>query len=66
MIGMTKREAQVITLLFESNDTERIAWLLRLSPGTVRVHIHNVCRKAGVRGKLGLVALAWKQGGFLY
>lgn len=65
-ILMTKKEAQVVTLLFDGHDPRRIAYLLGMSSSAVRSHLNRVYAKAGVSGACSLVALAWNNGGFLY
>jgi len=57
-LGVTAREAQVLTLLAEGLPNREIAERLYLSPRTVERHIANLTVKAGVRGRSELIAFA--------
>ena len=57
-LGVTAREAEVLTLLGEGLPNREIAERLYLSPRTVERHIANLTVKAGVRGRSELIAFA--------
>jgi DNA-binding CsgD family transcriptional regulator/tetratricopeptide (TPR) repeat protein len=57
-LGVTAREAEVLTLLSEGLPNREIAERLYLSPRTVERHIANLTVKAGVRGRSELIAFA--------
>lgn len=59
-LGVTAREAEVLTLLAEGLPNREIASRLYLSPRTVERHIANLTVKAGVRGRSELIAFAAK------
>lgn len=65
-LGMTKREAQVVDALFKYGSTYTAAAFLDVSVLTIRQHMKSVRKKANVKSNLELVALVFKQGGFLY
>ena len=64
-IMLTAAEAAVVTLLFDGMDASQIAATRGTSRETVKVQLRMVYRKAHVGSALALVALAFKQGGFL-
>jgi DNA-binding NarL/FixJ family response regulator len=57
-LGVTAREAEVLTLLAEGLPNREIAERLYLSPRTVERHIANLTVKAGVRMRSELIAFA--------
>lgn len=57
-LGVTRREAEVLTLLAEGLPNREIAERLYLSPRTVERHIANLTVKVGVRGRSELIAFA--------
>jgi DNA-binding CsgD family transcriptional regulator len=59
-LGVTAREAEVLTLLAQGSPNREIASRLYLSPRTVERHIANLTVKAGVRGRSELIAFAAK------
>ncbi|OQY40397.1 MAG: hypothetical protein B6229_01870 [Spirochaetaceae bacterium 4572_7] len=54
-IGLTKRENEVISLLFTSASNKDIAEKLYISKRTVDNHIYNILKKAGVKTRLELL-----------
>ena len=64
-IMLTAAEAAVVTLLFDGMDVSLIAATRGVSQETVTSQLCTVYRKAHVSSALALVALAFKQGGFL-
>jgi DNA-binding NarL/FixJ family response regulator len=56
--GMTKREAEVLTLIAQGKTNEEIANQLFLSVRTVERHISGIYQKLGISGKSARVAAA--------
>ena len=50
---LTPREHQVIDLLERSYSNKDISQELGIGVGTVKIHIKNICRKAGVHSRVG-------------
>ena len=65
-ILITKSEAEIVTLLFQGQKVDEIAAVLGVTDHAVKMHLCRVYKKAGVSSSIGLVAKAWKNGGFLY
>ena len=63
---LTKREAEVVTLLFEGKPQGAIAEELGTTRETVKTLLGRVFKKAGVHSETQLLALAWHNGGYLY
>jgi DNA-binding NarL/FixJ family response regulator len=59
---LTPKELQVLTLLAQGQDNERVARTLRMSPNTVRTHVQNILAKLKVHSKLEAVSLAVRRG----
>lgn len=59
---LTPRQFEVLECLAGGLNRSQIAERLRLSPHTVRTHIHEVLRKAGVHSALAALALARETG----
>ncbi len=57
-LGVTRREAEVLTLLGEGLPNREIAERLYLSPRTVERHVANLTVKVGVHGRSELIAFA--------
>jgi DNA-binding NarL/FixJ family response regulator len=45
---LTKREEQIIALASDGLSNKAIAWQLAITPGTVKVHLHNAFEKLGI------------------
>jgi DNA-binding NarL/FixJ family response regulator len=52
---ITPRQEQVLQLLMLGFSNEEIAKWLNLSAATVQWHLGNLCRRAGVRGRVKLM-----------
>ena len=52
---LTPREVEVAKLVCDDMDNERIGKELRIEYNTVRAHLGNIFRKAGVKGKAGVI-----------
>lgn len=57
-IRLTAREAEVLALLCEGLPNKMIARRLRISAGTVKVHVSNILRAMDVSTRLQAVVLA--------
>jgi DNA-binding NarL/FixJ family response regulator len=61
-LGLTQREAQLLTLLGQGFSTRQAADEMRLSSETIRTHTRNLYRKLGVSDRATAVAIAWREG----
>ncbi|MHC4125690.1 MAG: helix-turn-helix domain-containing protein [Planctomycetota bacterium] len=52
---LTPREVEVAKLVCRGFDNDQISEKLEIEYNTVRAHLGNIVRKAGVRGKAGIV-----------
>jgi DNA-binding NarL/FixJ family response regulator len=59
---LTPREREVLALLAEGADNERIAKVLVISPQTARTHIQNILGKLSVHSRLEAAALVTQNG----
>ena len=55
---LTDREAQIAALATAGHRNSEIARRLRITAGTVKVHLHNIYRKLGVSGRVQLILWA--------
>ena len=55
---MTQREREVHSLICEGLSNAEIASVLFLSEGTVKVHVHHIFDKLGIRNRAALIMLA--------
>jgi two-component system NarL family response regulator len=56
--GLTQREQQVLALIATGKSNPEIARVLYITPGTVRVHVHAILHKLGVRDRTQAVIVA--------
>lgn len=61
---LSRREQQTISMTLQGNSVDNIAYVLSISPHTVRVHMRNAYSKLRVRNRLELFAMFLKQAGF--
>jgi DNA-binding NarL/FixJ family response regulator len=61
-LGLTQREAELLTLLGGGFTPEQAADEMQLSWQTVRTHTRNLYRKLGVNDRAAAVAIAWREG----
>ena len=52
---LTPREAEVAKLVCGGLDNEQIGRKLHIAYNTVRAHFGNIFRKAGIKGKAGII-----------
>ena len=59
MNSLTSREREIVSLLASGGLSNKdIGRMLNLSEGTVKVHLHNIFQKLGVKTRTALVVLA--------
>ncbi|MEB3162598.1 MAG: response regulator transcription factor [Prochlorothrix sp.] len=56
--GLTQREQEVLALIATGKSNSEIAQALYITPGTVRVHVHAILHKLGVRDRTQAVIIA--------
>jgi two-component system, NarL family, response regulator len=56
--GLTQREQEVLALIAAGKSNPEIAQVLYIAPGTVRVHVHAILHKLGVRDRTQAVIVA--------
>ncbi len=54
---LTEREQEILTLMAAGNSNQDIADRLYIAPGTVRVHVHAIVNKLGVRDRTQAILL---------
>jgi two-component system nitrate/nitrite response regulator NarL len=57
---LTTRERQIVLVLSEGLSNKGIARRLRLTEGTVKVHLHNIYQKLGISNRTALAATVWR------
>jgi two-component system nitrate/nitrite response regulator NarL len=61
MDSLTNREREIVSALTEGLSNKGIGRRLNLSEGTVKVHLHNIYQKLGVKNRTALAALAFTE-----
>jgi DNA-binding NarL/FixJ family response regulator len=61
-LGLTRREAELLTLLGQGTSPRAAAERMGLSNETVRTHTRNLYRKLGVSDRATAVSIAWREG----
>ena len=64
MNSLTSREREVVLALAEGLSNKDVGRKLSLSEGTVKVHLHNIYSKLGVKNRTALAALAFTKFAF--
>jgi two-component system, NarL family, response regulator len=59
---LTKREQEILALVSTGKSNQEIGAILYITTGTVRVHIHTILSKLGVRDRTQAAILAIKNG----
>jgi DNA-binding NarL/FixJ family response regulator len=52
---LTSREMQVADLVGQGHSNRLVAEILNLAEGTVKVHLHAIFKKLGVRSRMALI-----------
>jgi two-component system nitrate/nitrite response regulator NarL len=61
MDSLTSREHEIVLALAEGLSNKGIGRRLNLSEGTVKVHLHNIYAKLGVKNRTALAVLAFPE-----
>jgi two-component system nitrate/nitrite response regulator NarL len=56
--ALTRRERQIVRMVSEGLTNKEVARLLKLSDGTIKVHLHNIYQKLAIGNRTALAALA--------
>ncbi len=59
--SLTGREQEILLLMTEGKTNQEIAESLYIAPGTVRVHVHAILHKLGVRDRAQAILVSQKQ-----
>lgn len=59
---LTSREIEVMSLVAQGLNNRQIADKLILSVGTVKIHVHNIYEKLGIKNRVDLTLYAQKRG----
>ena len=59
--ALSVREREVVRLAAEGFTNKAIARQLGISDGTVKLHLHSVYRKLGIKSRFALAALVHKR-----
>jgi two-component system, NarL family, nitrate/nitrite response regulator NarL len=59
---LSPREQEVTRLVMSGLNNKDIAATLSLSVGTIKIHLHNIYEKLGLRSRLQLAAFAREKG----
>lgn len=57
-LPLTRREQEILALIATGKSNQEIAANLYITPGTVRVHVHTIIQKLGVRDRTQAAVLA--------
>lgn len=57
-LRLTRREQEILALIAAGRSNQQIAETLYITPGTVRVHVHSIIQKLGVRDHTQAAMLA--------
>lgn len=55
---LTNREQEVMALVRQGLSNKEVARELHIRDGTVKMHVHNILTKVGVRNRRGLITQA--------
>ena len=61
MNSLTSREREIVLTLAEGLSNKDVGRKLSLSEGTVKVHLHNIYSKLGVKNRTALAVLAFTE-----
>lgn len=56
VLGLAKRETEIVSLVIQGETNVAVGQTLHISPSTVKKHLDNIYAKLGVRGRARLAA----------
>lgn len=59
--GLSSREEEVLVLMLEGMDNQRIAQHFQVAIGTVKTHTHHIFKKVGVANRAELIEKFWSK-----
>lgn len=59
---LTARETEIVQLIAQGHRNRAVAERLKISDGTVKIHLHNIYKKLGVDGRLELMLWVQERG----
>jgi DNA-binding NarL/FixJ family response regulator len=59
-IGLTSREREIALLAMSGMTNKAIACELNLCEGTVKIHLHNIFQKLGIKSRTALLLRSWE------
>jgi DNA-binding NarL/FixJ family response regulator len=59
---LTPRETKIMLLVTEGMGNRDIATRLTVTEGTVKIHLHNIYKKLGIKNRVDLTLYAQKRG----
>lgn len=57
-VGLTARQSEILAQLSLGRTNQEIAWVLGISPGTVKAHVHAILKLVGARNRTEAALLA--------
>jgi len=64
MNSLTSREREIVLALAEGLSNKGVGRRLNISEGTVKVHLHTIYQKLGVKNRTALAVLAFTEFAF--
>jgi two-component system nitrate/nitrite response regulator NarL len=61
MESLTSREREIVLALAQGLSNKEVGRRLNISEGTVKVHLHNIYNKLGVKNRTALAVLAFTE-----
>ena len=61
MDSVPSREREIVLAVAEGLSNKEVGRRLNISEGTVKVHLHNICSKLGVKNRTALAVLAFTE-----
>ena len=61
MDSLTSREREIVLALAEGLSNKEVGRRLNISEGNVKVHLHNIYNKLGVKNRTALAVLAYNE-----
>jgi two-component system, NarL family, nitrate/nitrite response regulator NarL len=59
--GLTYRQVEIIRLIVQGLSNKEIGRQLNISEGTVKIHLHKIYMRLGLRNRTSLIAFAFRK-----